>query len=151
MATEAQTEPLAKRAKGNRDEHGRYLPGHSIPGPGAPYARRVAELRTALLDAVSFKDVSAMVAAMIRKAKEGDAACFRVLSPYLFGKPTDAPKGDEEDEGTAKGPIVVQFETFVRLDGSEIQPHDPDWPEEIVRERAARRNVITFPGEDAGA
>lgn len=69
---------LAKGSMGgNRDDNGRYLPGHAIPGLGAPYARRVAELRSALLAVVTPEDVALMIRVMVDKAKAGDAVAFR--------------------------------------------------------------------------
>lgn len=100
--------PLPKGSKGDRDENGRFLPGHTIPGPGAPYAKRVAELRTALLDAVTPEDVAAMLPAMIDKAKSGDSVAFRILAPYLLGRPVEA-ADREAMELPEKRPIVLQL------------------------------------------
>ena len=44
---------------------------------GNPFARRVAKLRTALLNAVSDDDIRATVAAMVKQAKAGDVVAAR--------------------------------------------------------------------------
>jgi len=142
----------SKRGKGDedRDENGRYLPGHSIPGPGNPYAQRVAAMRAALLSAVSAQDIKAMAVAMVTAAKAGDAASFRVLGGYLFGRPVNAE--DAADEDTPRGSLVVEFTRYIRMDGSEIQHGDSDWPAELEARRARAlhgETVVRFDGADA--
>ena len=77
---------LAKGAK--RDEHGRFLPG-TQPGPGNPYAKRVGQLRSALLNAVSENDMREIIEALVAKAKEGDIAAARTLFDRVLGKPVE--------------------------------------------------------------
>lgn len=52
---------------GNRDAGGRFAKGNS-GGPGNPYARRVARLRSLMLEAVSDDDLKAIVAALVQQA-----------------------------------------------------------------------------------
>jgi hypothetical protein len=145
-----------KRGKGDadRDENGRYLPGHAIPGPGNPYGQRVAAMRAALLSAVSAQDIKDMACAMVRAAKDGDAACFRVLAPYLFGKPIDSE--DAPEDAKKLGPLYVEFTRWLRPDGTEITDRDPDYPTELDRSRydALRQqyeNVVQFDARMANA
>jgi len=50
---------------------------------------RVAELRRALMDAVSEEDVRTLAGALLNKAKGGDVAAARLILPYLVGPPPD--------------------------------------------------------------
>jgi hypothetical protein len=93
-----------------------------------------------------------MIRAMVGKAIEGDSAAFRVISPYLFGRPIDAE--DAPEAATPRGSIVVEFTRYIRPDGSEIQHGDADWPAELERKRAKAlhgeyETVVRFDGADA--
>ena len=66
--------PRGQFAKGN--------PG----GPGNPYARRTAALRSALLDAVTEADIRAVALTLVARAKDGDMAAIRELLDRLIGK-----------------------------------------------------------------
>jgi pyruvate-formate lyase-activating enzyme len=66
--------PRGQFAKGN--------PG----GPGNPHAKRVAEFREAIMDAVSTADLKAVAKALVRRAKEGDIAAARELFDRVLGK-----------------------------------------------------------------
>jgi len=110
-------------------------------------------MRAALLSAVSAQDIKAMAVAMVTAAKGGDAAAFRVLSPYLFGKPLD---GEDAPEAAPKGPLYVEFTRWLRPDGTEITDRDPDYPTELDRSRydALRQqyeNVVQFDARMANA
>ena len=80
-------ERLPKGAK--RDEHGRFLPG-TTPGPGNPYAKRVGQLRSALLNAVSEDDMREIIEALVAKARKGDIAAARTLFDRVLGKSVES-------------------------------------------------------------
>jgi hypothetical protein len=69
-----------------RDEKGRFLAGNP-GGPGNPYAKRVANLRKALLKAVTEEDMVEVVHALTAKARKGDVAAAKVLLNRVFGPP----------------------------------------------------------------
>ncbi len=71
-----------------RDAGGRFAKGNP-GGPGNPHARRVAELRSALLSAISTDDLLAVVKALVKKAQEGDVPATKLLLDRLLG-PIDA-------------------------------------------------------------
>lgn len=73
----------------HRDEHGRFLPG-CPPGPGNPFAARVAELRAALYSAVTPQDVASVVRALVQEAQLGDVAAAKCLLERLLGRPLEA-------------------------------------------------------------
>lgn len=83
-----------------RTAAGRFAPGNA-GGPGNPFARRVASLRRAMLDAVSEADMAAIAAALVDKAKAGDVAAVKVLLPYLVGPVAPVVDPDRLDEHEA--------------------------------------------------
>jgi len=93
--------PRGQFAKGN--------PG----GPGNPYARRTAALRSALLDAVTEADIRAVARALVKRAKDGEVPAVRELLDRLLGRAGDVqdlaaptmlrvitgvPRSEDEDE-----------------------------------------------------
>jgi len=75
--------------KTGRDGTGRFAPGNA-GGPGNPYARQVAEYKKAFLAFVTIEDFGRIVAAMKKKAEEGDVAAAKLILQYLLGRPTAA-------------------------------------------------------------
>jgi hypothetical protein len=65
---------------------GRFVKGNP-GGPGNPYARHVAELRSALFNAVAPDDLRAVVASLLIQAKQGDVASIKELLQRLLGPP----------------------------------------------------------------
>jgi hypothetical protein len=78
-------EPLPNGANG-RGPGGRFAKGNG-GGPGNPNAKRVAELRSTLFQAVTPADLKKVVAALLKKAKSGDVASIRELLQRLLGPP----------------------------------------------------------------
>ena len=72
-----------------RTRKGQFAPGNGF-GKGNPHARRVAALRSALLDAVSEDDMRAVIQKVVEQAKQGDVMAARVLFERVLGKPTEA-------------------------------------------------------------
>ena len=56
-------------------------------GPGNPFARRVGELRRAMLAAVKPADVADIIKALVAKAKEGHVQAAKLVLSYVLGKP----------------------------------------------------------------
>ena len=79
-----------------RDEKGQFTPGNP-GGPGNPFARQVAALRKALVDAVTPQDIQEVAAALIARAKEGNVQAAKLLLSYAIGKPEQAPQPDHLD------------------------------------------------------
>ena len=63
----------------DRDADGKFVEGNP-GGPGNPYAKRVGELRTALLDTVTREDMQAVAKALVDAANGGDVAAAPPLS-----------------------------------------------------------------------
>jgi hypothetical protein len=89
--------PSVKRA--NRDQHGHFRPGHTLPGPGNPHVRQTARLRSALLSAVDPEDIEAVIAKLLEKALAGDVAAIKELLDRTIGRtPLKAEIGFTENE-----------------------------------------------------
>ncbi len=95
-----------KAPEGGRDSHGRFACGNR-GGPGNPFARQVAALRSALLAAVTEQAVAAVAQELLRQAKEGNLAAAKLLLSYTLGKPAAAVDPDTLD--------LHEFELFRRL------------------------------------
>src|SRR5262249_2272658 len=80
----------------DHDERGRFVRGNK-GGPGNPYARKMASLRQAMLDAVTDEDMAEVTRAVLAKAKKGDLEAARLLYQYGQGKPPPAPDPDALD------------------------------------------------------
>jgi len=85
-----------QQANDGRDAKGRFAPGN-LGGPGNPYARKVAELRKAMVEFVSIEDLKHIVFAIKMKAERGDLAAARLLFQYVLGKPLESVDPDRLD------------------------------------------------------
>ena len=85
----------AKEAEG-RDRKGKFVKGWK-GGPGNPFARKVAKLRAALLDAVGEDDVAAVARKLVLKARGGNTEAAKLLLSYVVGRPAEAPDPDRAD------------------------------------------------------
>jgi hypothetical protein len=79
-----------------RDAKGRFAKGN-LGGPGNPHARRVAQYRRALWNAVTDGDIDAIVRRQVEKAKEGDRAAAKLVLAYTAGKPVPTVDADTLD------------------------------------------------------
>jgi hypothetical protein len=105
-----------------RDKSGRFIKGNP-GGPGNPFARRVAELRTALLEAATPERMRRLRRALFAQALAGDTAAALVLKYTLVGPlPDKDPDRCDLDEfrDILASPTVhrgLQFGTDGFLDG----------------------------------
>ena len=79
-----------------RDGKGRFTKGN-LGGPGNPFARQVAKLRSALVDRVTEADMERIAEDLIVKARLGDLAAIKLLFLYVLGKPAQAVNPDTLD------------------------------------------------------
>jgi len=68
-----------------RDEQGRFAKGNR-GGPGNPHARKVGELRSALLRAVSPEDLQVVVEKLVKQAKGGNIPAAKELLDRVLGR-----------------------------------------------------------------
>ena len=92
-----------------RTARGRFARGNP-GGPGNPNARRVADLREALLSSIKPKDIQDVASALMQRAKAGEVAAIRELLDRLLGKAGD--HGSQEN-----GPMVLRVITGVPQQG----------------------------------
>lgn len=82
-------QPSTNGDNGERDASGRFATGNT-GGPGNPYARKVAKLRSLILEAVTEEDLRTIVATLVKRAREGDLLATREILNRLVGKPANA-------------------------------------------------------------
>ena len=82
---------------GARDEFGRFGPGNRF-SRGNPHAKRVAQLRSALLETVTVEDMRAVAAKLIEMARGGDLPAIRELLERTLGKPVESDFMERLDE-----------------------------------------------------
>jgi hypothetical protein len=128
-----------------RQAGGRFAKG-TAGGPGNPFARKVAALRSALIDAVTPEDIQQIAAKLMHQAKDGDVQSAKLLFTFVIGKPAPAPQPDNLD--------VEEWQGFQReatmmggLQGV-IQNPAPELPLGIVR--AARPEITKSYGQLVG-
>ena len=76
-------------AYSGRDKRGRFGPGNRS-GTGNPYAKRVAQLRSAMIATVTEQDIAQVITKMLELAKGGDMVAAKELLLRTLGKPTEA-------------------------------------------------------------
>jgi hypothetical protein len=95
MSTEPSTNGAAPTTNGH-DQRGRFTKGNP-GGPGNPFARRVAALRSALVASIGPDDIAAVARGLLARAKDGNVPAAKLLLAYSLGKPTPAPDPDRLD------------------------------------------------------
>ncbi len=91
-----QPSPNGQSATSGRTSNGRFALGNP-GGPGNPHGRRSAWLREQLLEAVSDRDMQAVVRALVSKAKAGDIAAIRELLNRVLGRVPEYGDGEPAD------------------------------------------------------
>jgi hypothetical protein len=121
---------------GNHDARGRFTAGNKA-GRGNPHHRRVAELRARMLERVTPDDISAVVEALVTKAKGGDTAAIKLLLDRIFGRIADhdAAAAAEEAELTAIRSVAWRERAEDMAQQAEL--------ERSVREAEQRRTLET--------
>ncbi len=77
--------PSRNGPNGGRDAQGQFAKGWK-GGPGNPHAKKVGQLRSALLDAVTVEDMRAIVRKLIELAKAGNIQAAREVLDRCLGK-----------------------------------------------------------------
>src|ERR1700712_4908718 len=87
---------VTDRPKADHETNGRFARGNK-GGPGNPFARRTAELRSLFQEEMSNDDLRGIARALIERAKKGDVAAAKVTLQYALGKPAAAVEPDRVD------------------------------------------------------
>jgi hypothetical protein len=88
--------PSQSPPKPGRNHKGQFTKGNP-GGPGNPFARQVAELRKALLSAVTPALLRAVADELIAQALGGKLEAIKLLFQYVLGQPTEMPDPDRVD------------------------------------------------------
>jgi hypothetical protein len=80
-----------------RDAAGRFVPGNK-GGTGNPFNRRLAELRSELVEAVGSGGMGRLARALLRNVEKGDLASAKLLLSYTIGRPLPGVHPDALDE-----------------------------------------------------
>jgi hypothetical protein len=83
-------------APAGRDAKGRFTKGNP-GGPGNPFARHLAKLRSALVQCVSEEDIRQIANGLLVSAKLGHLPSIRTLLMYVLGKPSGMVNPDTLD------------------------------------------------------
>ena len=79
----------SRNGSDGRDERGRFAPGNP-GGPGNPHAKQTGELRSAMLKAVTEKDMRAVVMKLVELAKSGNVPAAKEVLDRCLGRPVEA-------------------------------------------------------------
>ena len=79
-----------------RDARGRFSPGN-LGGTGNPFARRMAELRRILLEAVTDENMRIVAEQLVIRAMAGKLEAIKLLFQYVLGKPDKTVNPDTLD------------------------------------------------------
>ena len=81
--------PSPTADNGDRGPNGQFLPGNRV-AKGNPYAKRIGELRSALMAAITDADWQAVIRKLIDDAIAGDKAARAELLDRTLGRPLEA-------------------------------------------------------------
>jgi hypothetical protein len=90
----------ATQAAEGRDRKERTAQAHGRPSvglPGNPFARKVAELRAALVNFITADDMKHLAFVLKMRAEGGDMQAMKLLFQYVLGKPVETVDPDRLD------------------------------------------------------
>lgn len=90
-----QTETPKTSANG-RQSNGRFAKGNKF-GPGNPFSRKVAGLRSALLRKIDEEHIERVADKLLAMALEGDLAAIKLVLLYAVGRPAEPVNPDDLD------------------------------------------------------
>ena len=108
--SESPIEPFENGGRGpNHGPDGRFLPGCK-PGPGSPLAKRAAELKAAILEAVTPEEIHAVMAKLHAMALAGDVLAAKVWLERVLGKADQPVNLSVTQEACFTGVVVRPME-----------------------------------------
>jgi hypothetical protein len=119
-----------KQPAPGRDSSGRFAPGNS-GGPGNPFARQVAGLRRALIDALTPDDFHAIAQKLLKLSLAGNIQAAKLLLAYTVGKPQPAPEPDHLDADEWQR--FKETEPMIRELPAVVKTPEAELPINIVR------------------
>jgi hypothetical protein len=113
--------PAANGTPADHDARGRWTAGNKA-AVGRPFARRVAKVRTAILDFVTPARLEELLQRMLRKALAGHVGAARLLLEYAAGKPATALDVDDLDAAELRQLLDAPDVLTVVRGGGRIAP-----------------------------
>jgi hypothetical protein len=95
---QAAAAPPSNAVSDGRTAGGRFGPGNRF-SRGNSLARRMRELRSAVLQCVTPEDIKAVVRKLVDMATHGHTASCKILLLYACGRPRLLDEDEDEDEG----------------------------------------------------
>ncbi len=144
-----------------RDARGRFARGNGL-GRGNPFARRVAALRSALLEEVDEAKFRRMARDLVEMALQKDLAAIKLVFHYVLGRPTPMVNPDDLDrlEWEQLRRDCVSVDEMGELIGGACVPVDygnavvkaavPAHGETIRQQTAQTLRTGRLPGDDPG-
>jgi hypothetical protein len=83
------SKPPSPNGSNGRDSRGRFSKGNA-GGPGNPYAAQAGRWRAKLAASITDQDIAAVVRALIKAAKAGEAWAVREFFDRTLGRPVEA-------------------------------------------------------------
>ena len=105
-----------------RAANGRFVRGNKC-GTGNPFARQVAGLRKALLQAVTEEDMQQLARTLLEQALQGSTPAAKLLLTYVLGKPTEMPDPDRLNLDDYK--ILLERFSPLREDWDKVRERTP--------------------------
>ena len=97
-----------------RNGTGKFTSGNTF-GRGNPHAKKIATLRSALLQSVSSADIKKIIKGMVKKAQDGDTAAAKLILPYLIGQPATNQELEMHMVNTAKRSIYLTDDELMEI------------------------------------
>jgi hypothetical protein len=91
-----------------RGTNGRFAKGNK-GGPGNPHVQQTAQLRSALLGAVTPERIVNVIQALMDRAEKGDVPAARELFDRLFGKASQPIEVSGPNGQPVQGEVVYRF------------------------------------------
>lgn len=96
-------------SNGRDPQSGKFLPGHKFAS-GNPIARRMNELRRALVCAQTPEDVLAVGKSLLQSATDGDSSAANVYLSFIIGRPLQSIALVDSDGQ----PLGLKLDTLIR-------------------------------------
>jgi hypothetical protein len=124
-----------------RASDGRFAAGNKFAA-GNPFARRMAKLRSAMLEAVTEADLQAGARKMAELAKGGDVAAFKLLLEYTVGRPTPSVDPDRLDLDELA--LYQELPTANQLLTTVSERFSPNEAVAIIHDAASRMDKVLW-------
>jgi hypothetical protein len=128
-AAPSETESNGAAPAKNQDALGRFVAGNTC-GRGNPFARRMASLRTSLLQVLTSERIQELGEKLYARALKGDCAAAKLLLVYSVGKPGSVVDPDTLD--LQEWLHMLKFPTRAEVLATMLDAQDPALASEVI-------------------